>query len=202
MLTAPADGVVSEIAVREGQAVSAGMPLLRLNGTRTVWVEAAIPQGAGEGVAVGTPVEVSVDALSGARFAGRIEALLPQVDAATRTQRARIELDNADGRLVAGMFAQVTVQSAPGADRLLVPSAAVIADGHQLRVIVQEGERFVPVVVRTGRSIGGLTEILSGLEGGERVVASGQFLIDSEANLTGALERLQAHDHDAQEPRP
>jgi len=133
---------------------------------------------------------VAVDALPGATFAGHVEALLPQVDAATRAQRARIVLDNADGRLAPGQFVQVALRPEAAAETVLVPASAVIDDGRQARVIVLSGDRFAPVAVRTGRSDGGTTEILAGLAGGERVVASGQFLIDSEASLSGALERL------------
>jgi Cu(I)/Ag(I) efflux system membrane fusion protein len=190
VLTAPVSGVLSEIAVREGQAVPAGTPLLRINGTRSLWIEAALPPNIAAQAVAGTPVEVLAEALDGASFTGRIEALLPQVDAGTRSQRARIVVDDADARLAPGMFVQVAIRPAAAPDAVLVPSAAVIADGTQTRVIVQRGDRFVPVLVRTGRSDGGNTEILSGLSGGERVVASGQFLIDSEANLSGALERL------------
>jgi Cu(I)/Ag(I) efflux system membrane fusion protein len=91
---------------------------------------------------------------------------------------------------VPGQFAQVALRPDAADDVVLVPSAAVIADGTQARVIVQVDDRFEPRVVRTGRSGGGQTEILAGLAGGERGVASGQCLIDSEANLSGALERL------------
>jgi Cu(I)/Ag(I) efflux system membrane fusion protein len=190
VLTAPAAAVVSEIAVREGQAVAPGMPLLRLNGTGSVWVEAALPPQVAGIVAPGTPVDVMVDAIPGQTFTGTIEALLPQVDAGTRTQRARIVLDSADGRLAPGQFVQVSVRPAATADVVFVPSGAVIDDGTQTRVIVQVDDRFEPRVVRIGRSGGGMTEIVSGLSGGERVVVSGQFLIDSEANLSGALDRL------------
>jgi Cu(I)/Ag(I) efflux system membrane fusion protein len=189
-LTATTSGVVSEIDVREGQAVSANTPMLRLDDTRTVWVEAALPPSGF--AAAGTPVQVTADARPGETFSGRIDALLPQVDAATRTQRARIVLDNPDGHLAAGQFVQVSLRPDTAAEAVLVPSGAIIADGAQSRVIVLAGDRFVPTVVRTGRSGGGMTEILSGLSGGENVVASGQFLIDSEANLSGALDRLGA----------
>jgi Cu(I)/Ag(I) efflux system membrane fusion protein len=193
VLTAPVSGVVSEIGVREGQTATAGMPLLRINGTGTVWVEASLPPGAR--VDAGSSVDISSEALRGAKFKGTIDALLPQVDAGTRTQRARIVLDNVDGQLAPGMFVQVALQPEAARDVMLVPSGAVIVDGNQTRVIVQgDGDRFTPVIVRTGHSAGGLTEILSGLSGGEKVVASGQFLIDSEANLSGALERLGAKD--------
>ena len=188
-LTAPVSGVVSEISVREGQTATAGMPLVRINGTRSVWVEASLPPGAAAGA--GTAVQVTSDALPGKTFTGTIDALLPQVDAGTRTQRARIVLDNPDGELAPGMFVQVALQPEAPREAVLVPTGAVIADGEQLRVIVQgQAGRFTPRVVRTGHSAGGMTEILSGLSGGEKVVASGQFLIDSEANLSGALERL------------
>jgi Cu(I)/Ag(I) efflux system membrane fusion protein len=188
-ITAPITGIVSEILVREGQSVPAGSLLLRLNGTRSIWVEAALPAALAADIAVGQTVEVTTNDDGGTAMTGTIAALLPQVDATTRTQRARIELDNAEGRLSPGQYVQVAVQPA-ASDAVLVPSEAVIADGVMSRVIVLRNDRFVPVVVRTGRSAGGRTEILDGLSPGERVVASGQFLIDSEANLSGALDRL------------
>lgn len=194
-LTSPVAGVVSEIAAREGQAAPAGMLLFRINGTATVWLEAAIPQAGIAAIAAGTPVEASVDALPGKLFHGRVETLLPQVDAGNRTQPARIVLQNPDGALTPGMFAQIALKPDQGEERPLVPSDALIGSGAQARVIVLgEDDSFRPVRVRTGRSGNGMTEILSGLQGGERIVASGQFLIDSEANLSGALERLGASD--------
>jgi Cu(I)/Ag(I) efflux system membrane fusion protein len=117
---------------------------------------------------------------------------LPDIDAATRTQHARIVLDNPQETLAPGMFAELQLQSGGGRSYPLVPDEAVIATGESTRVIVAEGGgRFRPVAVRTGLSADGKTEILAGLKGGERVVVSGQFLIDSEASLSGALERMQ-----------
>lgn len=191
VLTAPVSGVVSEIGVREGQAAPTGTLLFRVNGTETVWLEAAIPQAAVGAIMPGTPVEARVSTMPGRVFEGRVETLLPQIETGSRTQQARIVLDNPGGVLAPGMFAQITLQPTDGAEHPLVPSDAVIGAGSEARVIVmEEGGDFRPVAVQAGRSGGGFTEILSGLEGGERVVASGQFLIDSEANLSGALERL------------
>lgn len=100
-------------------------------------------------------------------------------------------LRNPHGQLAAGMFADVTLQPAAAPRVPLIPSEALIATGDDSRVIVATGAgHFMPVRVRTGRSGGGRTEILSGLSGGERVVVSGQFLVDSEASLSGALQRL------------
>lgn len=193
VLSAPIDGVVSEIAARSGTTAAAGTLLFRINGTDTVWLEAAIPQ-AGVGTIVsGTPVEARVSTLPGRVFEGRVETLLPQIEPGSRTRQARIVLDNPEGLLMPGMFAQVTLDSAGGEAQLMVPTDAVIGGGTQTRVIVMTPEgRFQPVAVQTGRSGGGMTEILSGLHSGERVVASGQFLVDSEASLSGALDRLDA----------
>ncbi len=193
VLSAPQAGVASEILVREGQSVSAGTPLMRLNDPAVLWLEAAIPQADAGLLVAGTPVQASVDALPGERFEGTLDALLPQVDPASRTQRARIVLRNPQGRLAPGMFAQVRIESRGTRPLPLVPNEALIATGDDSRVIVRAADgSFVPVRVRTGRSSEGRTEVLAGLAGGEQVVVSGQFLIDSEASLTGALQRLAA----------
>ena len=190
-LHAPRAGIVTALDAREGQRVSAGQTLMTLNGLSTVWVEAALPQATGGAVRAGTPVTVAVNALPGRTFHGTVEALLPDIDAATRTQRARIVLANPDGALSPGMFVTVQLNPTPDAAVPVVPDDALIATGTHTRVILAEGDgHFRAVSVRIGRAAGGYTEILDGLAGGERVVVSGQFLIDSEASLSGALERL------------
>lgn len=200
-LNAPHDGIVTEVLARDGQAVMPGTPLFRVNGTATLWLEAAIPQADTVRLRPGTPVKATVSAVPGRTFEGEIEALLPQVDSTSRTQQARIVLRNAGGALVAGMFAEVTVLPEGGEPLPLVPTGALIATGTDGRVIVQDAQgRFRPVRVRTGRSGGGQTEILGGLKGGERVVVSGQFLIDSEASLSGLLERLETAPEAASPP--
>ena len=191
VLRAPRDGVVSQLDIREGQRVQAGTSLMIISGLDTVWVEAAIPQAQAAGIAPGTKVSATVSAFPGESFEGRVEALLPSIDAANRTQMARIVLANPGRRLAPGMFADLQFAGATGESHPLLPDEALIATGNDARVIVALAEgRFQPVRVTTGRSAGGRTEILSGLSGGERVVVSGQFLLDSEASLSGALERL------------
>lgn len=190
-LHAPQAGVVTTLEVREGQRVSAGQTLMTLNSLATVWVEAALPQAVAGAVHAGTPVTVSADALPGQMFRGAVETLLPDIDSATRTQRARIVLANPGGRLSPGMFVTVQLQPADGEAVPVVPDDALIATGQQTRVIVAETDgHFRPLAVRTGRSADGYTEILAGVHGGEKVVVSGQFLIDSEASLSGALQRM------------
>lgn len=191
VLTSPVNGVVTEIGAREGMAAGAGSLLFRVNGTGTVWLEADIPQAGAAAIASGTPVKARVSALPGRVFEGRVETLLAQLDPGSRTQQARVVLENEDGLLAPGMFAQIALTPIDGTEHVLVPADAVIGSGAQARVIVMdEGGGFRPVAVRLGQSSAGKTEVLAGLEAGARVVASGQFLIDSEASLTGALERL------------
>jgi Cu(I)/Ag(I) efflux system membrane fusion protein len=192
-LRAPVDGVVSALDVKEGQQVGEGMPIMTINGLDQVWVDAAIPQAQSGGVAAGTPITAMVSALPGETFHGTVAQLLPDVDPATRTQRARIVLDNPDHQLAPGMFVEVRIQGAAAAPHPLVPDEAIISDGTDTRVIKSLGDgQFEPVRVKTGRSANGMTVILAGLQGGERIVTSGQFLIDSEASLSGVLQRMDA----------
>jgi Cu(I)/Ag(I) efflux system membrane fusion protein len=120
-----------------------------------------------------------------------VQALLPEVDPATRTRRARLELANANGALVPGMTVQMRFMRQMAQPTLLVPSDAVIHTGRRSVVLLAEDQgRFRPVEVRTGLEAGGQTEIVQGLQAGQQVVRSGQFLIDSEASLRGVEARL------------
>ncbi|MBL0164695.1 MAG: efflux RND transporter periplasmic adaptor subunit [Xanthomonadales bacterium] len=190
---APVDGVVSALMIREGQSVQAGMSLMTINGLDTVWADAAIPQAQAIGVQPGMQVEARADAFPGEQFAGTVESLLADIDAGTRTRRARIVLDNPEHRLTPGMFVELAFVASEGSAHPLVPDSALITTGSDARVIVETKQgSFAPVHIVAGRSASGRTEILEGLAGGERVVVSGQFMIDSEASLSGVLDRLSA----------
>ncbi len=199
-LHAPQAGVVTTLDVREGQRVSAGQTLMTINGTAKVWIEAALPQALAAVVRAGSPATVTLDALPGRTISATVQAVLPDVDAMTRTQRVRLVVDNHDGALSPGMFAHVRFASTGGESLPLVPTEALVTTGTQTRVIIDDGDgHFRPVAVGTGRSADGYTQILTGLNGGERIVVSSQFLIDSEASVSGALDRLGS---DAKEPSP
>ena len=190
-LTAPLGGVVTELMVSEGATVMPGMALLRLQGTGTVWAEGQVPESQAGQLQPGTQVSATSPAAPGQTFTGRLQALLPSVDPTTRTIKARLELANPQGRLVPGMFVQMRFANPSDKNVLLLPSDAVIHTGQRSVVMLAEGEgRFSPVEVRTGREAGDQTEILQGLQVGQKVVRSGQFLIDSEASLNGLLARL------------
>ena len=123
--------------------------------------------------------------------------LFRSVDSATRTLQLRLQVNNPDEALKPGMnaYLQLTSESAP---MLLIPSKALIDSGSEQRVITVDNEgRFVPKIVQVFHESAGVTAIRSGLQEGEKVVASGLFLIDSEANIAGALERMRAQAPDA-----
>jgi membrane fusion protein, copper/silver efflux system len=191
-ISSPADGVVGELGAREGMNVMAGALLFRINGLSTVWVNLDIPETMAAAVRPGAPITATVPAYPGETFKGRVSAVLPEVTAATRTLRARVELSNPGAKLKPGMFAAVKIDPGSGAaDAVLVPSEALIVTGERSVVIVDRGEgRYEPVTVKAGSEEGGRTEVLDGLKGGEKVIASGQFLIDSEASLRGVERRL------------
>jgi len=190
-VTAPVSGVVVELSVREGMSVAAGAPMFRINGLDTVWINAEVPEGQAMQVRPGTPVEARTAALPSVVFKGKVSALLPEVNPTTRTLKARIELANPHGELVPGMFAGISFNPAQQGEMLLVPSEAVIQTGTRSVVMLAQGEgRFLPVEVEIGREANGQTEVRMGLEAGQKIVVSGQFLIDSEASLKGTATRM------------
>jgi len=190
-LVAPAGGVLSELAVREGQAISAGMPAFTITDLSRVWVNVEVPESQGGFLREGVRAQAAFATLPGASHGGRVEYVYPRLDTQTRSLRARIALANPRGELKPGMLAEVTLLAAARRG-LAVPTEAVIQTGTRSVVIVAVGERFRPETVEVGFEMDGKTEILKGLKQGERVVASGQFLIDSEASLKSALARLGA----------
>lgn len=193
-LSAPVSGVIAELGVREGMTVTPGMTLFRIVDLSTVWVNAEVPETQTALVRPGSRVAVQVAAYPDAKFEGKVGAILPEVNAATRTVRTRIEVANPGARLKPGMFATLTFSSG-GREAVLVPSEAVIRTGQRDVVILALGEgKFRAAQVEVGAESGGQSEIRKGLKPGDKVVLSGQFLIDSEASLSGAIARLQAAD--------
>jgi membrane fusion protein, copper/silver efflux system len=186
----PADGVIAELGVREGASFMAGAPLFRINSLRKVWAVAQVPEAQVGAVVPGATVKVRATARPGEEFDGRVIAILPDVDAATRTLPVRVEIDNSRSRLVPGMFASLDFLTPASAPQLLVPSEAVIMTGERSVVIVSRDEGFDVVDVKLGAEFNGKSSVLSGLSEGQTVVLSGQFLIDSEASLRSTVSRL------------
>jgi Cu(I)/Ag(I) efflux system membrane fusion protein len=188
-IASPISGVIQTLDARAGVTLGQGQTLAQVTGIGTVWLNAAVPEAQAGSVRIGQSATASLSAFPGETFGGRILAVLPSAQVDSRTITVRIELTNRSGRLRPGMFANVALGGTPST-ALLVPSEAVIRTGTRSLVMLATGNgRFRPAEVRTGREGGGQTEILEGLAAGEKVVASGQFLLDSEASLTGIEAR-------------
>jgi Cu(I)/Ag(I) efflux system membrane fusion protein len=187
-ITAPRGGVIQTLDVRPGMTLMAGQTLARINGIGTVWLDVTVPEAQAGSVRMGQTVVAHFAAFPGQPIRGHVTALLPTLNAAARALSVRVELPNKDGRLRPGLSAQVNLKGTDGESALRVPTEAVIRTGRRALVIVAEAEgRYRPVEVVLGPESGADTVIVSGLDEGQKIVASGQFLIDSEASLQGII---------------
>lgn len=190
-VAARTSGVVTRIGARPGAQVSPGESIVTIQGLGRVLVVADVPEASLSNIHVGQPAEIGFPAYPGDIRQGRVDYIFPSLNAPSRTAQVRITLPNPGGRLKSGMFANVTLQGTGGM-ATVVPSEAVIDTGRRQVVVVRRGGSFVPQEIRIGRDYDQWTEIIAGLRPGEQVVSSGQFLIDSEASLSGFLSRLSS----------
>jgi membrane fusion protein, copper/silver efflux system len=185
-------GVLTELNVRDGAMVSPGQTLAKIAGLSKLWLIVEIPESLALQVQPGMMVDATFAGDASQHFSGHIREILPGISPDSRTLQARLEIDNAGLRLTPGMLMRARVSGAKPVSRLLVPSEAVITTGKRSIVIVRNGDgRLQPVQVAVGNDSGASTEVTSGLTEGQQVVASGQFLIDSEASLTSVLPKLE-----------
>lgn len=192
-LLAPESGVVWEIGAREGASVGPGVTIFRIASLGTVWVNAEVPEAQAGLVSIGAPVEARTSAFPDRVLKGAVAAILPDVNTQTRTLKARVVVANPGGQLRPGMFANLTFHTSATTARevLLIPTESLIRTGRRSVVIIANADGGLrPVEVEVGREAGDRTEIRKGLEAGQKVVVSGQFLIDSEASLKSALDRM------------
>ncbi|MDQ6881939.1 MAG: efflux RND transporter periplasmic adaptor subunit, partial [Pseudomonadota bacterium] len=189
-LVAPATGVISELMVREGVAVTPGMTLFRIAGLEKVWAVAEVPEAQALHLMRGQRVKATLQADQSQSFTGELKELIPEVSASSRTLKARFEVDNRAGKLIPGMLLRLQV-AGPATSRLMLTSESVIRTGKRTVVIVRgPGGSFLPRDVSLGVDLGDQVEVLQGLNEGDEVVASGQFLIDSEARLKSVLGNM------------
>ncbi|MBI3438527.1 MAG: efflux RND transporter periplasmic adaptor subunit [Proteobacteria bacterium] len=190
-VTAPIAGAITALDAREGMTIAQGASLATISGFSPVWLIVSLPQSQAGAAQLGAHARASLAAYPGETFSGRIESVLPAADAATRTIEVRIALANPQRRLRPGMTAEVRLEARDAPPSLIVPMEAVIRTGTRTMVIVVTERGYAPTEIVLGRQSGDDVEVRWGLSEGQRVVASGQFLIDSEASLSGALQRLQ-----------
>jgi Cu(I)/Ag(I) efflux system membrane fusion protein len=185
----PASGYVVEKDVVEGAAVEPGARLFRIAPLDRVWIEAAIQESELPLVSVGQSARVSLPSLPGVTLTGNVAYVYPTLEADTRTGRIRIVLPNPEGNLLPDMYANVELRADRG-ERVLVPASAVLYAGPRRIVFVDLGDgRLAPRPIEIGAGNGEVYEVLSGLEAGDTVVSSGNFLVAAESRLESALSQ-------------
>ncbi|HEX9882853.1 MAG TPA: efflux RND transporter periplasmic adaptor subunit, partial [Desulfobaccales bacterium] len=194
VLMSPANGIVTKRMVTQGMYVQAGTPLLEVADLTTVWVDADIYQYELPWIKVGQPVFMTLQYLPGETFPGTIDYLYPYLKGETRTAKVRLRFPNPKLKLKPEMFAQVKIESPVTKEAVVVPTEAVLDTGLKQHVFIAlGGGRFEPREVKLGvEGNDGLREVLSGLQGGEEVVTSAQFLLDSESRFREAVQMMLA----------
>jgi Cu(I)/Ag(I) efflux system membrane fusion protein len=200
---APQDGVVSTLPVREGMFVKPADRVMSLAELSSVWLLAEVFERQADWVRVGQPAEVRLPYLPARTWEGRVEYIYPSLDPKTRTLKVRLRFDNPEEALKPNMYAHVRIFGGPKENTIVIPLEALIRTGREERVILSLGEgRFESRTVTAGIESGDWVEILSGIDAGDDVVVSGQFLIDSEASLKASMQRMGSpgHNHAAGQP--
>lgn len=190
---APQGGVIESLDVREGMFIKPADRAMQIADLSEVWLIADIFESEANALEVGQPAQMTLPAFPGEIFSGAVDFIYPSADMSARTVQVRMRFKNNKGRLKPNMFASVSIQTEKSSDMLAVPQSAVVRSSSGDRVVIALGEgQFRPARVQTGMEIGNMVQIVSGLDAGERIVTSGQFLLDSEASLEGGLLRLTA----------
>ncbi len=185
------DGIVTSLNAPVGMYVKPATRVMSLVDLSRVWVQVEVFERQVNWVREGQPAEMTLAFTPGRIWEGDVVYVYPELNKKTRTLRVRLQFDNPDESLKPNMYANVKLYTGIKQDVLTVPREAVINSGRMTRVLIAKGDgKFIPREVTTGIESGDYTEILSGLEEGDRVVISGQFLIDSEASLKGSLTRM------------
>ena len=192
---APRSGVVTQLGVAEGMFVEPIMTLMSIVDHDTLWIFAEVVESQAGPVKPGMTIEARTPSQPGRVWMGTVDYVYPELRPETRTVRLRIRVENPDHALRHGMFASVRIAAPARESVLAIPNEALIRTGAGERVVLAVGDgRFKPVPVKAGLAVGDKVEVLEGLEEGDRVVTSAQFLLDSESSLTAGLARLEAPD--------
>ena len=186
-VVSPASGYAVERGAVANMYVQPETRLYTITDFSTVWVYAAVFQDDIGAIRAGDRADFSVDTYPGERFVGRVDYIWPQIDTATRTARVRVALGNRDGRLKPGMYGRIALQVELGA-RTVVPASGVLRTGTHNVVFIDRGDGYLlPAYVELGPRVGDNLVVLRGLEAGQRIVASANFLVDSESQLQAAI---------------
>lgn len=188
---APQDGVVSTLEVREGKYIKPATDIMTLADLSSVWIMAEVFEQQADWVKTNQPAEVRLSYLPGKVWKGTVDYVYPRLDAKTRTLKVRLKFENINEALKPNMYADVAIFGGAKGDILVIPREALIRTGNETRVIMDIGEgKFMPRNIVVGVESGDNVEVIAGLNENDRVVTSGQFLIDSEASLKASLSRM------------
>jgi len=191
---APMQGIIVAHNIHKHKFVEEDEPMMVIADLSTVWVEANIYEHQLEWIKRGLLSEIKVKSLPGKKFKAQLTYIYPELDSRTRTLKVRMLVANPDRLLIPNMFAEVHVFSEAKNNVLTLPREALIVTGQRESVILDLGNgKYKPVTVVTGMRNQEMIEILSGIKNNDRVVVSGQFLIDSEANLQASFNRFGKH---------
>ena len=187
----PTAGVVVELNIREGAYVQPATQVMKLADLSKVWVQVEMDEGSATQIDKGQTAIAQFQAFPDRQWEGTVDYIYPTVDEKTRTVKVRVRFDNPDRKLQPNMYAHVTIKTAPQKDVVFIPQMALIRTGQGQRVVIARGDgRFDVCPVKAGTSSGDQVQILEGLQTGQRVVTSAQFMLDSEANVDAAALRL------------
>lgn len=188
---APQSGVMTKLNIREGFFVKPETSMMSIGVIDNVWVQAEIFERQADQVKVGAPVTMTLSYFPGREWQGKVDYIYPTLESSTRTLRVRLRFENKDKALMPNMFTQVAIHTGNTTPVLVLPREAVIRTGDMDRVVLALGNgTFKSIAVKIGRSDNYNIEILQGLSKGEKVVASAQFLIDSESSKTSDFKRM------------
>lgn len=192
-ILAPQDGTITSLNVKEGIFVRPATEVMSLADLSSVWLQAEVFESQADWVTELQSAEARLNYMPGEVFSGRVDYVYPVLDPKTRTLQVRLRFDNPGERMKPNMYARVTIFGKPHPGALSIPREALIRGQDVDRVVVALGDgNYTIHEVMTGIESGGWQEIIAGLEVGDEVVTSAQFLIDSEASLAGSIQRLDA----------
>jgi len=193
------DGYISSLNVRQGMYIQPQLEIMGTGDLKSIWVIAEVFERQANWLSVGLGVEMTLAAFPDKKWLGKVDYIFPALNSENRTVQARIVFYNPDLLLKPNMFAQLSIQAKAIKNSLVVPNAAVIHSADMQRVVLALGEgKFRSVKVLTGIESMGYTQILAGLDQGQHVVHSAQFLIDSESSINADLSRMQHEPTDMQ----
>jgi Cu(I)/Ag(I) efflux system membrane fusion protein len=200
-VVAPQDGVVSFLGVREGMYIQPNTTIMNLADLSSVWLQAEVFESQAEWVAAGQAAEARLNYMPGEVFNGQVDYVYPILDPESRTLRVRLKFDNPGEQLKPNMYAQVSIYGKLHPNALSIPKEALIRAPGTDRVVTSLGKgQFRVHEVMTGVESGNWVEIIAGIDEGDEVVTSAQFLLDSEASLAGSIRRLGAVPDPAERP--